>query len=217
MDLSKLKIELYDFLGLLIPGISLMALICFAVVGWKELFALVHGLNGPTITAILFAGFAFGHFVQECSDWAIKKITNKRFFKQWRDELWASPEGDTLRRALHADGAGDLDVDAAFDFCLTKSQSVFAKREGFIATSDFCRAMVTIGIFSVIPLGRAIYDISTATSTRAFGAVCGVLAISLWCTAFWRRMLRFRRLSEEPVFRAYLSQRQDVIAKGGAA
>src|SRR4051812_15608827 len=101
MDFSKLKVDLYEFLGLIIPGLLLIWEIGITIAGWTVTFAAAKALTGATLTILLFAGFAAGHVLQELADVVIKKLKGDRFFKKSRDKFWQSKDGETVRNYIH--------------------------------------------------------------------------------------------------------------------
>jgi hypothetical protein len=209
MDFSKLKSDAYEFLALIIPGMLLVGYVWVVLRGWPSLVESVLSVSAPTLTVLILIGFGLGHILQELSDTIVKHLKNPRFFKAARDVYWASPEGDILRAEIKRDLGQDLTtVDAAFDYCLTKTQARFSKRDVFVATADFARAVFVLALLAVFPATRIILDRSDTTLARftTGGVAAVVLVLAGWLS--WRRMVRFREYSETPVFRAYLA-RQD--------
>src|SRR6266851_582727 len=98
-----------------------------------------------------------------------------------------------------------LTVDAAFDFCLTKIKGQFLRRDSFVATSDFCRSLLVVGILLIPAVVRVLMDVhGTCLRMATYGGGI-VLALALFLYLAGRRMMRFRDLSDRPVFRVYLA------------
>lgn len=206
MDLSKITLPIYDLLGLLVPGLTLLALIAFTALGWTDFLSAVKFLNGPMITAVLLTGFTLGHLVQQFSDWAIRQFTDERFFKRSRDAVWKGPDGDLLRNAVKADGGSIASPDTAFDFCLSKVKTTFDKRDMFLATADFSRAMAAIALLGITAVARTAYDHQGNFWSAVAWVTAGLLGLTITAILFWQRTMRFRDHSETPVFYAYLAQ-----------
>ena len=96
-------------------------------------------------------------------------------------------------------------VDTAFDYCLTMLKGQFSNRDSFVATSDLCRSFAVLSLLGLVP--------ATFSAFRAYGleskflliCIAAALASLLLHLLSWRRMVRFRELSETTVFRAYLA------------
>src|SRR5262249_24264709 len=144
-------------------------------------------------------------------------IKSPRFSKRWRDEIWASSDGDILKKAIVEDGGSTSSADVAFDFCLSRIKTIFQKREVFVASADFSRAMLTIGLLSSMALARFVHDSGFSLCQRLVSISSGTAIILTWLALFWRRMLRYREYSEKPVFSAYLAQRANRPVEKGAS
>ena len=164
----------------------------------------------PALVASLFfllAAFALGTLVQESADVLIKAIKGKRFFKNSRDELWGCKTGEHVNARITKElGYPVLDVDVAFDYCLTKIQSSFSKRDLFVANSDFARGLIFVSCVAVAPLLRITNDLHTRRQLHTGLLTTGLILLFLISCLCWTRMKRFRELSEKPVFHAYLAQ-----------
>lgn len=206
MDFSKLKVDVYEFLGLIVPGLVAFAELGISVVGWTALLADVNSLSGVTLTLIVILAFAAGHVIQELSDTILKRVKGPRFFKISRDELWKMNEGEAVRvRILRESGLQLSSVDSAFEYCLARVQANFPKRDVFLATSDLCRALVLLFAFALLPLWRTIYVFNPnyVHKHTLFGAFAVLFGIFGWMS--WKRMVRFREFTEAAVFRSYLA------------
>jgi hypothetical protein len=207
MDFSKLKIDLYEFLGLIIPGLLLIWEIVITIAGWGVTFAAAKALTGATLTMLLFAGFAAGHVLQELADFVIKKWKGDRFFKKGRDKFWQSADGEDVRNCIRNECGVQIEsVDNAFEYCLAKVQGAFAKRDAFIATADLCRAMALLFMIGILPLWRVVHVLNSTRGMRYFVFGCGIATLFASAVLCWRRMLRFREFTEKPVFTTYLAQ-----------
>jgi hypothetical protein len=51
VELSKIKLEIYDLLGTVVPGLLTMALALVCVLGWSTAFNLIGHLSGSILTA----------------------------------------------------------------------------------------------------------------------------------------------------------------------
>ena len=196
MDFSKLKLEIYDLFAIIVPGLLLCFETWIAVRGWTSFAEKISSYGGSAMTALLLVAFALGHLTQEFSDFRYKKWKGPRFFVAPRDHFWQSREGEQLKKLVKRTHDVELtSADAAFDHCLTKSQTAFPKRDLFLATADLARALWAISLLSIIPVISIIikglhvwWSIMLASITATFLAVA-VAAL------FWNRMVRFRWLS----------------------
>ena len=206
MEVSKLKLELYDLAAIILPEFFLMAELLALIKGVPEMLAYVRAIHGAELTLLLLCSFALGNLVQEAGDRLIKRFTNKRFFRRARDRFWASDLKEAVcKKIAQSDGPAVTSVDAAFDFCLTSLGGSFAKRDVFLAISDLSRSLWVLSIIGILPLARSVlyaYGWKTRTVLGSEGLACIMLAA--WLS--WSRMVRFRELSESPVFHSFLAQ-----------
>lgn len=207
MDFSKFKFELYDILALVLPGFLILCGAWVLLRGWHVFAVSLTSLSGTGFTALLLASFPLGHLIQELGDAALKKFFGSRFFKQARDHFWDTNEGKNISAVIDADCGLKLPVDGAFDYCLTKIKGQFPRRDVFIATSDFCRSLLVVGILLIPTVARLIVDLHDSHRHVAVYSVLILLVLLLYLFLCWRRMLRFRELSETTVFRTYLACR----------
>lgn len=207
MDLSKLKIEVYDFLALVLPGVVGILEIWATIRLWNAFMLGIATLSGTALTLLLLISFGAGHLIQEIGDKTTKFFRGKRFFLRSRDELWSTTEGTILRHAIERElGHPIASADAAFEYCLTRIEGSFAKRDLFLATSDLARGLVVLSFTASLPIIRIIRDANynpAKQAVAAAGCIIGLMVVGALC---WSRMVRFRGLSELPVFRAYLAQ-----------
>lgn len=206
MEISKWKLEVYDLLAIILPGLVVIGEGWVLLRGWEAFAVAVTHLTASSLTFLLLAAFGAGTMVQELGDFLVKSCNGKRFFKQGRDNFWSSSEADPVKGLIKAQlGTPVSSVDKAFDYCLTKLKGQFPKRDLFLATSDLCRSFA---ILSLLGLAPAIWS-----AFRAFGlgkeflvwSIVAVVASLILYALSWRRMVRFRELSETTVFRAYLA------------
>jgi hypothetical protein len=208
MNLSNLKLGVYDLLSLVIPG---MILVCESGVtfrGWVNFRTALNHMSGTSFTLLLVFSFVLGHFIQELADVTIKKIKGPRFFAAGRDEVWASPEAEAVKSAVWAESGVTLgSVDAAFDYCLTRLAERFPKRDILLATADLSRSFFVLVVFAAPAATRIAWDVSHRP--LIFVSLLFCFLMLLWLAGFlaWRRMVRFRSMSEAGVFRAYLGSR----------
>jgi hypothetical protein len=103
-------------------------------------------LSGTGFTALLLASFPIGHLIQELGDATIKKVRGDRCFKSARDAFWKTAEGKNVSELIERELGFAPTVDGAFDFCLSKIKNQFPRRDAFLATSDFCRSLLVVGV-----------------------------------------------------------------------
>ncbi len=206
MDISKWKLEIYDLLAIMLPGLIVIGEGWVLVRGWEAFAATITHLTGSGLTVLLLAAFGAGTLVQELSDFLVKSYKGDRFFRRGRDKFWSSKEADPVKAAINAQlGTTVASVDTAFDYCLTKLKGQFPKRDSFVAISDLCRSFAVLSLLGLVP--------AACSAFRAYGlgqkflavSIAAILASLLLYWLSWRRMVRFRELSETTVFRAYLA------------
>jgi len=203
VDFSKLKLEVYDILGLILPGLVLICEGWILLRGWPAFLAAIRQITGTELTLLLLLAFGAGNAVQELGDIAVKAAKGNRFPRAGRDRFWATREAELVRNKIQSELGEPVDsVDLAFDYCLTKLKDRFAKRDIFLATSDLCRSFVVLSAVALIPAFRVAFHDAHASwpGFLLFGVLAFVLA-----TLMWKRMVRFRDLSETTVFRVYLA------------
>lgn len=208
MNLSNFKLAIYDFLGLVLPGMFLLCEGWITVRGWALFVDRLSTLRPVSFTIFLAGSFVLGHFIQEIADWTVKELRGQRFFKKGRDDVWNGKEGEVVKSAIWAESGLTLaSADAAFDYCLTKSGDAFSKRDVFVATSDFARSFLVLAVCGVAPALRLAHD--RPHSVGSFLLLLGGYLMMLLLVAIlaWRRMVRFRYLSDYGVFSVYLGSR----------
>jgi hypothetical protein len=207
VELSKVRLEIYDFLGLLFPGFILICELWITVWGWRFFANSVNGLGGVSFSVLLLLSFGVGHLVQEFGDATLKRFKGPRFFKRARDDFWTTKEADWVRSAIWTEtqiAMGSPDVDAAFDYCLTRLEGRLAKRDSFLASSDLARSLLVLCLFGIAPALRMAFGGAYSRFASGWRLLLLLGALILAGLLAWKRMLRFRELSEVTVFRAYL-------------
>jgi hypothetical protein len=218
MDLSKVKVEVYDFLAVIIPGLLLGCELWITVRGWSQFAQGILNIGASAFTMLLLVAFALGNLLQELADVLIKWFKGKRYFKASRDNLWDSKTGEHVNARITRElGHPVADVDVAFDYCLTRIQSTFSKRDLFLANSDFARGLVVVSFIGTAPLIRITNDLRTRWTIHASCFATGLILLFLIACLGWVRMKRFRELSETPVFHAFLAQPIEVKSSAGTA
>jgi len=205
MDFSKFKFEVYDILAVVLPGFLLLCGVWVTMRGWHGFAVSLATLSGTGFTALLLAAFPIGHLIQELGDAAIKKVLGERFFKKGRDDFWKTEQGFKVSRLIEQELGFTVSVDSAFDFCLTKIKGQFPRRDVFLATSDFCRSLMVVSFLLIPAAARMLWDLHGTWVRLAIYAVTIGLALTLCIYLAGRRMVRFRSLSEVPVFGTYLA------------
>jgi hypothetical protein len=206
MEISKLKLELYDLAAIILPGFFLMAEFTVLFIGFPRTLAYAQESHGAELTLLLLCSFALGNLVQEAGDRLIKALVCKRFFRRARDRFWTSDlKKDVCNKIARLGGPANPSADAAFDFCLTCLDGSFAKRDVFLAISDLSRSMWVLSIMGLLPLARSVV-FAYGWRNRSVITLEGAVLIAICSYLSWSRMVRFRELSESPVFHSFLAQ-----------
>jgi hypothetical protein len=206
VDFSKLKLELYDFLGLILPGLIAICEGWISLRGWHTFVVGMGQIGGTGLTLFVVFAFGIGNIIQELGDVTLKAIKGQRYFRSSRDRFWQTTEAEVVREAIKKSFGQDIpSVDTAFNYCLTKLRDRFGKRDIFLATSDLCRSFVVLSGLALVPVMRiAFYDPHPLANSFVAAAILIAMLVTVSVLA-WRRMLRFRALSDTTVFRAYLA------------
>ena len=218
MDVSKLKLDVYDIFGVIIPGLLVICEIWIALRGWTPFIVGLSALSATGITMLVFASFAVGPLVQEIADSLIKAWTkNSRFFKLRRDQIWNSPLGPEIRRKLEIEtGISPTGADVAFDMCFALMPDQAARHDLFLAQSAMARSLLFVSFFSALPMGINIAHFPSALSVRIGMAFAFCLIVGLIARVCWTRMLRFRALSQAAIFHGYLAHKPTAQASQAA-
>ncbi|SDE85762.1 hypothetical protein [Terriglobus roseus] len=205
MEVSKLKVELYDVAAILLPGVFFIMEIWATLFGMHSVVTTVKGLKGTELTVMLLCSFGVGNLVQEAGNVLFTRTMGKRFFYAARDEFWSSHEAELVRSKIEREGSCKLaDVDSAFEYCLTRVAGKFPKRDVFMAISDFSRSLFVLSLFAIFPLYRSVlYAYGTEVRVRISVAYACLVLLTAWLS--WTRMLRFRKYSDRPVFTTFLA------------
>lgn len=208
MDVSNFKLGIYDFLGLVIPGMFVICEGWITVRGWREFVGAIGALHPVSFTLFVAASFVVGHFIQELADWGVKRSRGDRFFKKGRDEVWDGAEGESIKSAIWAESGLTLtSADSAFDYCVTRIGDAFSRRDVFVASSDFARSFLILAVCGIGPALRLASDRTHSLATF-LSLLAGYLVVLLLVARLaWRRMVRFRYMSDRGVFGAYLGSR----------
>lgn len=205
MEFSRLKLEIYDLLGTLVPGMLALALATITFVGWNAGMTLASKMTGTEFTLLLFLAFASGQLIQEGADKLVKTLWGHRFFKQARDLYWRSAVSVTVRKKITTESGMEIsEVDDAFDYCLTRVGDRFVKRDTFLAISDLARSLWLLSILGLVPVVHGAIGLPDIR-TRLSWIIEGVAAAIVLSYLAWLRMVRFRELSDLPVFRSFLA------------
>jgi len=206
MDLSKLRLGLYDFFGILIPGLIVVADAWITITGWKQFIGMLAALSGNLVAALLLISYVTGHLVQEAGDVLVRALRHNRYLKRSRDEFWAGRDGKTVREEIKKREGFEIDtVDTAFDYCLSKSKDSFEKRDAFIATSDLARSFILLAVLTVIPTINELRSARISWCRFSLCLAAAILTIMTIVVVSWRRMMRYREFADNPVFAAYLA------------
>jgi hypothetical protein len=206
VDISNWKLEIYDLLAILLPGLVAISEGWIVLRGWEGFTFAMGRITATPLTLLLLASFGVGTIVQELGDFCVKLLTDERYFRRGRDTFWLADEAHPVKLAIKAELGITVDsVDTAFDYCLTKLGARFPKRDMFVATSDLCRSFGVISLLGIIPAIQAAHR-AFELGSRFFlwsglAMVVSLVVFLLSC----RRMTRFRGLSDTTVFRAYLA------------
>ena len=68
MEVSKLKLELYDLAAIILPRVFLMAELVALLKGFPQMFLYLRSVGGAELTLLLLCSFALGNLVQEAGD-----------------------------------------------------------------------------------------------------------------------------------------------------
>lgn len=210
MDLSKLKLDLYDFLGIILPGLIAIAEGWVFLRGWSAFVQSMAHIGGTSLTLLLVFAFGLGHLIQELSDLAIDITKGQRYKYKARDAFWRSHESKTVRELIEKELGHEVpSVDAAYAFCLTWVGDHFQKRDIFIAVSDLSRSFVAMCFLGVIPAAKLALWLNGGYQKKLFVFSVELALLALIAALSWRRMDRYRHLADVTVFRSYPA----VIAK----
>jgi len=100
MDFSKLKLELYDFIGVMLPGLLAISEGWIVLRGWHVFVLAMSGISGTGLTLLIVLAFGIGNIVQELGDVCLKALKGKRFFRRARDRFWVTEEAQLVRDTI---------------------------------------------------------------------------------------------------------------------
>ncbi len=217
MEISKLKLEIYDFLGIVIPGLLLLAEILILVKGWSSFIETVDHLNGIGLTLLILLSFGIGNIVQELGDVTMKTFKDKRYARAARDKFWHTKEAGLVKNKIKKECGFEIEaVDTAYDYCLTKIRDLFPKRDLFVAVSDMCRSLLVLSALAILPVFQVVFRDSHLKCPLATFLGVAVLLAAI-CGLALARMSRFRFLSEVTVFHVYLASSCDIPPKDASS
>ena len=206
MDFSKLKLELYDVIGLILPGLIAICEGWILLYGWSSFIETIGRIGASGLTLLLLFAFGAGNVVQELGDVLIKAVKGVRFFRAARDRFWVTADAEIVRNSIQKELGHQHSIhDSAFDYCLTKVKDRFAKRDVFLATSDLCRSLLVLSALALLPTVRHSFTIYTNFFHSCVVATILIAMLVTVCSLMWGRMVRFRELSETTVFLTYLA------------
>jgi len=206
LDLSKLKLDVYDLFGIILPGILAIAEGWILLRGWNSFVDSLTHLSGTELTLLLVFAFGLGHLVQELGDVFVQVVRGKKYLRRGRYKFWRTEEAQLVKQTIELELGHEINsIDGAYDYCLTRLKGRFEKRGIFVATSDLSRSLVALSLLSLVPVCRiALHDVPSLH--RSLGIVTmAMVSVTAISTLSWRRMNRYRDLSEATVFRAYLA------------
>jgi hypothetical protein len=210
LDLSKLKLDVYDFLAIILPGLIVTAEGWILLRGWNAFISSMSSISGTGLTLLLVFAFGAGHIVQELGDISIKLVMGKRFSYSGRDRFWTEKEAAAVKKTIKEQCGHEIEsVDGAFDYCLTKVKGLFDKRDVFMATSDLCRSIFILSFLALAPAARIAFWSASSCRHAAYVFLRILALLVVVAILSWLRMKRFRYLSEVTVFRAYLAVPKD--------
>lgn len=205
MDFSKLELRVYDLLGILVPGVLAICEGWVFLRGWAAFASSASQLSGADLILLAFFAYATGNLVQELGDWLVMAWKGDRFFLRPRDDFWNRAEANHTKAVIRKELGKDLSADEAFDYCLTKLEGRFHKRNVFVAISGLSRSLAVLSVLAVIPAARSTWR-HNVLNCYDFAALGAFVAFAVFLAYLsWRRMLRFLDLSQTTVFRAYLA------------
>jgi hypothetical protein len=205
MDFSKLKLELYDFIGIMFPGLLAICEGWIMLRGWHVFVLAMNAISVTTLTLLLVLAFGIGNVIQELGEVSLTFLKGKRYFQRARDKFWVADEGQLVRDTITKEFGREIpSADMAFDYCLTKLGDRFSKRDVFVAISDLCRSFVILSALAIIPATRIAFCDIRPLSRSTWAFLIFVVTLAATSSLAWRRMVRFRALSDTTVFRAYL-------------
>ena len=74
MELSKIKLELYDLAAIILPGLFLIGELLILLKGISWDFLNLQSISGAELTLLFLCSFALGNLVQEGGDRLIKQL-----------------------------------------------------------------------------------------------------------------------------------------------
>lgn len=205
LDLSNLSIGIYELIGLAFPVFLVICEFWVALRGWDRFVTALWNTNLTVLGILALIALGVGGLVQELSEILPTWLRGSRCLKVSRDEYWRGEESSAVKEFIFEQLKRRIeDVDTAFDYCLTRVDQRFPRRNTFIANSALAGSLTVVAGLSVIPLARIVLLQDTILH-RAEVGFAGVLIAMIIGRVSWVRMLRFRELADLTVFRIYLA------------
>jgi hypothetical protein len=206
VEVSKLKLEIYDFLGVIIPGLLLICEAMILVMGWPSFLDSITHVSGIGLTLLILLSFGVGNLAQELGHVAMGWVKGERYAQTERDRYWCAEESEPIKQLIKNETDHEIKiVDAAYDYCLTRIETRFPKRDLLVAVSDMSRSFTILSVLAIAPAYRFAFGDAPGTK-HSVGVFCiiviGLLAVG---RLSWLRMVRFRGLSDTTVFRVYFA------------
>lgn len=218
MNFTTFQLQVYDLLGLALPGFLAICEVWIAARGWASFWRALTALNAIAVAFLVVASYVAGHLVQEIGEISLRSVVAPRFFLRARDQFWGSAEAEFVRMAIRREcGANVEDADAGFDYCIARVGKDFPKRDYFVATADLSRSLLILFVFAVAPTSRVIFESRLGAVRSVLATVLALLSLGVGGFLVWERMIRFRALSDVSVFRAYFAKSHGRTSDGGRA
>lgn len=217
MDFGTFQVQVYDLLGLALPGFLVVCEVWATVRGWSRFWNDLSAVGPLAIAFVVIASYLAGALVQEIGESSLRWIVHPRFFARARDEFWDSAEANSVKKTIRQESGTAIEgVDAAFDYCIARVGADFPKRDHFVATADLSRSLLVILVLAVAPVSRLIFERNLGIRSSIAAVGLGLACLGLAGFLMWKRMLRFKEFSDVCVFRAYFAKAHTSSQKSGA-
>ncbi len=205
MDLAKLSIGLYEILVLMLPGLLVICETWIALRDWHRFVEITWNLTTVPGVLLVLASVCIGELVQESAELLSQRIGGARCLKRGRDAFWSDQDSAPVKTLIFAHLKHNIqNVDTAFDYCLTRIDKRFPKRDVFMATSDFSGSLAVALLYASFPIIKFALR-QPGLWQKILSGGCGLLIVIGMAILAWRRMIRFRELADVPVFRIFLA------------
>jgi len=116
MDLSKLKMEAYDLLAVILPGLILIFQAWITIRGWAPFAISIASMSGSAFLVLILMFLPWAKLFRSQGISRLRR-SKARFFRQTRDKLGASKTGEHIRERIRTDTGHELEnVAVTFDF-----------------------------------------------------------------------------------------------------